>query len=134
MDTRACQRRRVLLITDRTELDEQIEKVFNGVSENIYRTKSGADLVGVLNATEEWLICSLIHKFGGGDEISEKDIDAYIDDIKKNLPKGFRAKGDIFVFVDECHRTHSGKLHEAMKALLPDAMLIGFTGTPLLKR
>ncbi|MGI6354637.1 MAG: HsdR family type I site-specific deoxyribonuclease [Lentisphaerae bacterium] len=125
---------RVLLITDRTELDEQIEKVFNGVSENIYRTKSGADLVGVLNATEEWLICSLIHKFGGGDEISEKDIDAYIDDIKKNLPKGFRAKGDIFVFVDECHRTHSGKLHEAMKALLPDAMLIGFTGTPLLKK
>jgi type I restriction enzyme, R subunit len=41
---------RVLIITDRTELDEQIEKVFKGVSEQIYRTKSGADLVGVLNA------------------------------------------------------------------------------------
>ena len=52
---------------------------------------------------------------------------------QSHLPKGFRAKGDIFVFVDECHRTQSGKLHDAMKAILPDAMLIGFTGTPLLK-
>ena len=49
------------------------------------------------------------------------------------MPKDFYAKGEIFVFVDECHRTQSGKLHDAMKALLPDAMLIGFTGTPLLK-
>lgn len=125
---------RVLLITDRTELDGQIEKVFKGVNENIYRTKSGADLVGVLNASDEWLICSLIHKFGAGEELDDEDIDAYIEDIKKSLPKGFHAKGDIFVFVDECHRTQSGKLHEAMKTLLPGAILIGFTGTPLLKR
>jgi len=125
---------RVLLITDRTELDDQIEKVFNGVSEDIYRTKSGADLVRVLNATEEWLICSLIHKFGTGGEISDRDIETYVEDIRKNLPMGFRARGDIFVFVDECHRTQSGKLHQAMKALLPGAMLIGFTGTPLLKK
>ena len=125
---------RVLLITDRTELDEQIEKVFNGVSEDIYRTESGADLVRVLNDTEEWLICSLIHKFGANDELTDKDIDVYVEELKKSLPKGFKAKGDIFVFVDECHRTQSGKLHEAMKTLLPDAMLIGFTGTPLLKK
>lgn len=121
---------RVLIITDRTELDEQIEKVFNGVNEDIYRTKSGADLVNVLNANEEWLICSLIQKVGTSEE---GDVDAFIGDIRSHLPKGFHAKGDIFVFVDECHRTHSGKLHDAMKALLPGAMLIGFTGTPLLK-
>lgn len=121
---------RVLIITDRTELDEQIEKVFQGISENIHRTASGADLVRVLNAGREWLVCSLIHKFGASEE---GDIDAFIDDIKKSLPKGFHAKGQVFVFVDECHRTQSGKLHEAMKALLPEAMLIGFTGTPLLK-
>jgi hypothetical protein len=42
---------RVLIITDRTELDEQIEKVFFGVSEEIYRTKGGADLIAKLNAT-----------------------------------------------------------------------------------
>lgn len=125
---------RVLLITDRTELDEQIEKVFKGVSEEIYRTRSGADLVGVLNASDRWLICSLVHKFGAGEEISDKDIDTYVEDIKKSLPKDFQAKGEIFVFVDECHRTQSGKLHQAMKALLPGATLLGFTGTPLLKK
>lgn len=121
---------RVLIITDRTELDEQIEKVFKGVSEDIYRTKSGADLVQVLNANNEWLLCSLVHKFGASEE---GDIDAFLADIRSHLPKEFRAKGEIFVFVDECHRTQSGKLHDAMKALLPGAMLIGFTGTPLLK-
>ncbi|MCR9293324.1 MAG: type I restriction endonuclease subunit R, partial [bacterium] len=126
---------RVLIITDRTELDEQIEKVFSGVDENIYRTKSGGDLVNVLNASEEWLICSLIHKFGTSEEeLSDKDVDAYVEEIKRSLPKGFHAKGDIFVFVDECHRSQSGKLHEALKAILPSAMLIGFTGTPLLKK
>ena len=124
---------RVLLITDRTELDEQIEAVFNGVSEDIYRTNSGADLVQVLNKPDEWLIGSLIHKFGTTEDISERDIEAYVEEIRKNLPGGFRAKGDISIFVDECHRTQSGKLHEAMKAMLPGAMLIGFTGTPLLK-
>ena len=121
---------RVLIITDRTELDEQIEKVFKGVSEDIYRTSSGADLVRVLNTGDEWLICSLIQKFGASEE---GDIDAFVEDIRSHLPKGFRAKGEIFVFIDECHRTQSGKLHEAMKTVLPGAMLIGFTGTPLLK-
>ena len=122
---------RVLIITDRTELDEQIEKVFKGVNEDIYRTKSGADLVHVLNANHEWLVCSLVHKFGTSDEA---DLDAFIEDIKAHLPQGFQAKGELFVFVDECHRTQSGKLHEAMKTIVPGAMLIGFTGTPLLKR
>ena len=121
---------RVLLITDRTELDEQIEKVFKGVSEDLHRTKSGADLVRVLNTSDEWLIASLIHKFGASEE---GDVDKFVEDIRSHLPKDFHAKGDIFVFIDECHRTQSGKLHDVMKALLPGAMLIGFTGTPLLK-
>ena len=124
---------RVLLITDRTELDEQIEAVFKGVSEDIYRTRSGADLVQVLDRPDEWLVGSLIHKFGATEDISEREIEDYVEEIKKNLPGDFRAKGEIIVFVDECHRTQSGKLHEAMKAILPGAMLIGFTGTPLLK-
>jgi type I restriction enzyme R subunit len=42
--------------------------------------------------------------------------------------------GEVFVFVDECHRTQSGKLHRVMKAMMPHAMFIGFTGTPLLKK
>lgn len=50
------------------------------------------------------------------------------------MPDDFSAKGNLFVLVDECHRTQSGKLHEAMKAILPEAMFIGFTGTPLMKK
>ncbi|MCL5996394.1 MAG: type I restriction endonuclease subunit R [Chloroflexi bacterium] len=121
---------RVLIITDRTELDDQIEKVFIGVDEHIYRTKSGQDLVTRLNAAAPWLICSLIHKFAGREE---GDVKGYVEDIQRHLPPGFKAKGDVFVYVDECHRTQSGDLHKAMKAILPDALFIGFTGTPLLK-
>lgn len=123
---------RVLIITDREELDDQIEKLFIGVDEKIYRTKSGKDLLHSLHDTKPWLICSLVHKFGRQSE--EGDYDAFIEDIKKHLNAGFKAKGDLYVFVDECHRTQSGKLHDAMKTILPGALFIGFTGTPLLKK
>lgn len=119
---------RVLIVTDRTELDEQIEKVFKGVDEQIYRTKSGRDLLERLNDTTPWLICSLIHKFGGNDD---NDLEEFITLLKK--PADFKPKGNLFVFIDECHRTQSGDLHKAMKELLPEALFIGFTGTPLLK-
>jgi len=79
-------------------------------------------------------VCSLIHKFGSKEEGEDVgDIPGYIEELKKALPPGFWAKGNLFVFVDECHRTQSGELHKAMKAILPSAMFIGFTGTPLLK-
>jgi type I restriction enzyme, R subunit len=122
---------RVLLITDREELDEQIEKVFKGVQEDIYRTKSGRDLVNTLNQKNEWLICTLVHKFGRKDEA---DYDAFADELINSLPKDFKAKGNLFVFVDECHRTQSGSLNKAMRQILPNALFIGFTGTPLLKK
>ena len=61
------------------------------------------------------------------------NISGYIEELKKALPPGFSVKGNLFVFVDECHRTQSGDLHQAMKGILPTAMFIGFTGTPLLK-
>lgn len=123
---------RVLIITDREELDDQIEKLFIGVDEKIYRTKSGKDLISTLNSNSPWLICSLVHKFGRNSE--EGDFDSYIQEVKNSLSSDFNPKGDLFVFVDECHRTQSGKLHEAMKTILPDALFFGFTGTPLLKK
>ncbi|MDD3814959.1 MAG: HsdR family type I site-specific deoxyribonuclease [Desulfocapsaceae bacterium] len=126
---------RVLIITDRTELDEQIEKVFLGVNEQIYRTISGDDLIDKLNGTTESLLCSLVHKFGSkgnGEAEGDEGTKAFIESIQK-LPPDFKAKGDIHVFVDECHRSQSGDLHKAMKALLPNALFFGFTGTPLLK-
>lgn len=124
---------RVLIITDRAELDEQIEMVFNGVGEDIYRTKDGADLVRSLSDPTEPLICSLVHKFGRSNEMSDADVETYIDDIRRNRSDALQPSGEFFVFVDECHRTQSGKLHKAMKTLLPEAVFIGFTGTPLLK-
>ena len=126
---------RVLIVTDREELDDQIEKAYKGVDENIIRTKSGEHLVNIINSYEHRLICSLIHKFGKkGGEVTDKDYDKYIEEIKKALPKDYSAKGDFVVFVDECHRTQSGKLHIAMKTIIPDGIFIGFTGTPLLKK
>jgi len=130
---------RVLIITDRTELDEQIEKVFKGVREEIYRAKSGADLVETLHGVtpetaQRGLVCSLVHKFGareGGEDTA--DVPGYVAELTRALPPGFRARGNLFVFVDECHRTQSGVLHDAMKIVLPDAVFIGFTGTPLLR-
>lgn len=125
---------RVLVLTDRRELDQQIETVFQGVDEHIHRTNSGRDLVTQLESSEKWLLCSLIHKFGRNtDDTTDADIDSYMNDIQRYLAESFHAEGDLFVFVDECHRTQSGKLHEAMKKLLPNATFIGFTGTPLLK-
>ena len=68
------------------------------------------------------------HKFG---KKGIDDFDAFIEELKQQLSP---AVGELFVFVDECHRTQSGKLHKTMKALLPGAVFIGFTGTPLLKK
>jgi len=89
----------------------------------------------MLNESLPWLICSLVHKFGSSDSDSELDEadGEFIRELKAELPKGFQAKGNLFVFVDEAHLTQSGKLHEAMKQILPGAMFIGFTGTPLLR-
>ena len=133
---------RVVIITDRDELDKQIENGFKDAGEQIKRATSGDKLIGMLNAAEPWLICSLIHKFGNkndGDTISvggkkaTKSLDLYLEELAKSLPADFRAKGNIYVFIDECHRTQGGMLHEAMKHIMGnDVMLIGFTGTPLL--
>lgn len=129
---------RVLIVTDRDELDEQMEKVYKGVDEQVYRTSTCADLVGHLDKTDKRLICSLIHKFGvrtnseSSEAQTKKSVEQFIKELREALPAGFKAKGDFVVFVDECHRTQSGLLHEAMKEILPNAIFIGFTGTPLL--
>lgn len=134
--TKGVEQARVLIITDRTELDEQITKVFNGINEDIYRTSSGADLIGALNKHEPWLIGSLVHKFRAGDDDQTRDQVSgdFIAELNAKIPTDFFAKGNLFVFVDEAHRTQSGKMHKAMKQLLPGAMFVGFTGTPLLKK
>ncbi|MFZ4617664.1 MAG: type I restriction endonuclease subunit R, partial [Rectinemataceae bacterium] len=126
---------RVLIVTDRRELDTQIETVFKGVNEQIYRTTSTGDLIAQLNRSEESLLCTLVHKFGLREDEEEASREGAKELIRAlaALPQGFLAKGDLHVFVDECHRSQSGDLHKAMRAILPKAIFIGFTGTPLLR-
>jgi type I restriction enzyme R subunit len=119
---------RVVVITDRDELDKQIKGVFLDAGETIYRTSSGRDLMKKLGEATPRLLCSLVHKFG------RKGVDDFEAFIKQIESQPTKAVGELFVFVDECHRTQSGKLHRAMKAFMPNAVFIGFTGTPLLKK
>ncbi|MDY0211110.1 MAG: HsdR family type I site-specific deoxyribonuclease [Acholeplasma sp.] len=124
---------RVVVITDREELDDQIESLFFDVNEKVKRAKSGSHLRDILNKNEDSIISSLIHKYGHN-ATKESDIDLYLKELVRDLPKDFQAKGNIVAFIDECHRTNSGKLHEAVRTIMPEAILIGFTGTPLLKK
>jgi type I restriction enzyme R subunit len=119
---------RVAIITDRDELDKQIKGVFAEAGETIHRTSSGADLMKQLSQATPRLLCSLVHKFG---RKNVDDFDAFVRELEAQPSKSV---GEIFVFVDECHRTQSGKLHRVMKAMMPNAVFIGFTGTPLLKK
>ncbi|MDC0299721.1 HsdR family type I site-specific deoxyribonuclease [Verrucomicrobia bacterium] len=119
---------RVAIITDRDALDKQVESGFRNAGEAPHRTTSGRDLLNQLAQAAPRLLCSLVHKFGQRDV---GDFDAFIRELNEQPSQ---IQGDIFVFVDECHRTQSGKLHKTMKALMPNAVFIGFTGTPLLKR
>ena len=124
---------RVIIITDRDELDDQIESLFFDVGENkVKRAKSCSDLRQILNTNEYPIVCSLIHKYGHNAG-KDADIDKYVKELLADLPKDYEAKGNIIAFIDECHRTNSGKLHKAVRVLMPNALLIGFTGTPLLK-
>jgi len=117
---------RVAIVTDRDELDEQIEDVFTDTGGTIKRTQSGRELMTQLGQATPRLLCSLIHKFG------KKDVENFEQFIKELQAQPSQTIGEVFV--DECHRTQSGKLHRVMKAILPNAVFIGFTGTPLLKK
>lgn len=113
---------RILVITDRDELDKQISGVMRnaGVIGNDSpspRITSRADLVQKLSAAAPRLLCALLHKF-------EPDL---------SVPPP-PMHGRFYVFVDECHRTQGGDMNKQMKQWLANALFIGFTGTPLLRK
>lgn len=118
---------RVAIVTDRDELDRQIERVFKDAGETIHRSQSGRDLMAQLAQPNPRLLCSLVHKFG------RRDVDDFEAFLRELAAQPSPTQGEVFVFVDECHRTQGGKLHRLMKAMMPNAVFIGFTGTPLLK-
>ena len=138
---------RVVIITDRDELDKQITNGFREAGEKPHQAMSGDDLITTLNANTDWLVTTLVHKFGIARNPTTEKLSAidkklrgkptvaqYMEQIAEHLPAGFKAKGNIYVFVDECHRTQGGMLNKAMKKIMGEGvMLIGFTGTPLLR-
>ena len=114
---------RILVITDRDELDKQIVGVMRnagviGADSPSPRITSRADFVQKLGAATPRLLCALIHKFDAAD-------------LKGPPPT---VQGRFYVFVDECHRTQGGDMNKQMKRWLPGAVFVGFTGTPLLRR
>ena len=114
---------RILVITDRDELDKQIEGVMKnagviGAESPSPRITSRAEFVEKLGAATPRLLCALIHKFDAAD-------------LKGDPPP---VTGRFYVFVDECHRTQGGDMNKQMKRWLEGAVFIGFTGTPLLRK
>ncbi|MBS63169.1 type I restriction endonuclease subunit R [Salinisphaera sp.] len=114
---------RILVITDRDELDKQIVGVMRnagvvGEDAPSPRITSRAQFVETLRATTPRLLCALVHKFDPGD-------------LNHEPPP---VSGRVYVFVDECHRTQGGAMNRQMKRWLADAIFIGFTGTPLLRK
>lgn len=113
---------RILVITDRDELDKQIVGVMRnagviGEEAPSPRITSRAQFVEKLGATTPRLLCALIHKF--------------VPDLNSDPPP---IHGRFYVFVDECHRTQGGDMNKQMKRWMEGAIFIGFTGTPLLRR
>lgn len=90
---------RVVIVTDRDELDKQIEGIFTDAGEAIKRTTSGRELMNHLGQAKPRLLCSLVHKFG---RKGVDNFDAFIKDLESRPSK---TVGEVFVFVDECHRT-----------------------------
>lgn len=107
----------VLVITDRIELDSQIHQTFNHSRLRAERAISGRHLVELINNNGADIITSLVHKF----------------DTASKHQKPVKSK-NIFVLIDESHRTQYGELNIKMKKVFPNACYLGFTGTPLMKK
>lgn len=108
---------RIILVTDRDDLDKQLSNTFAACGLSRERASSGRNLVKHLR-NKVGLITTLIHKFDKG-WVTEK----YVDESP-----------ELFVLVDESHRTNFGSLAARMRQMLPNACFLGFTGTPLLKK
>jgi type I restriction enzyme, R subunit len=107
----------VVVVTDRKNLDKQIHRTFNHTRLKASRATSGNHLIKLIGDNNADVITTLVHKF---DTASKKSAAL----TSKN----------IFVLVDESHRTQYGELHIKMKNLFPNACYLGFTGTPLMKK
>ena len=108
---------RIVLVTDRVDLDDQIYRTFKHCGLKALQANKGSDLVKMLEDTEAKIITTVINKFDAA--LGKEQV--RIDDP------------NVFVLVDEGHRTQFGIRHSTMRRVLPNACYIGFTGTPVRK-
>lgn len=109
---------RIVLVTDRVDLDRQLSNTFAACGLDRHRAKTGRDLLGLVSEKKAAIVTTLVHKF----------------DKALNVKKYREESIDIFMLVDEAHRTQFKNLHARMRQMFPKACYLGFTGTPLMKK
>lgn len=109
---------KIILVTDRTDLDDQIYKTFIKCGKSVNKASTGQNLVELLESKSDAVVTTLVHKF-----------EAAVRKIKEPL-----TSPDIFVLIDEGHRTQNGTFNVQMQRILPNACFIAMTGTPLMKK
>jgi type I restriction enzyme R subunit len=115
LETYSSNSPRIVMVTDRVDLDDQIYGTFVGTGVETSQATTGRHLLELLDSPRTQVITTLIHKFESALKSRSTTLDS----------------ADIFVLVDESHRTQSGQFHAAMRRVLPHACFIGFTGTPI---
>lgn len=108
---------RIVLVTDRVDLDDQIYGTFVASGVAAEQAKTGRDLLKLLKGVRTQVVTTLLQKFEAAVNVNDTVLDS----------------PDIFVLVDEGHRSQTGQFHAAMRRVLPKACFIGFTGTPVFK-
>ena len=109
---------KLLLVTDRTDLDKQISETFKKCNLPVVKASTGTNLTELLRERTDRVITTTIHKF-----------ETVVNQLKKAL-----TSSEIFVLIDEAHRTQYGSLGIKMQQVFPKACFIAFTGTPLMKK
>jgi type I restriction enzyme R subunit len=112
---------RVIVVTDRVDLDKQIQETFKncGLKKDVVRAEGGKHLIKLIKEKDLNVITTLIQKF----ESAAKKFYGFVDKSE-----------NVFILIDEAHRTQAGVASQEMRKTLPNAYYIGFTGTPLLKK
>ena len=109
---------KIVIVTDRIDLDKQISDTFKSCGKVVKKATSGEDLGNIIADNKETIITTVINKFQAA--LRKKKV---IDNSK-----------NVFVLVDESHRSQYGSANALMQKVFPNACYIGFTGTPLMKK
>jgi type I restriction enzyme R subunit len=109
---------RIILVTDRIDLDDQIYRTFKSCGKEVTQAKSGKHLMNLIKDSKEVIVTTLIDKF----------------EAAANIRNFRNESSEIFVLIDEAHRNQYGFGNTRMRNVLPNACFIGFTGTPIMKK